>query len=199
MAFDGNLPDLLSKAIGPLILVLSAVVFWIASRIFNRERIAPSSIALIVGTVVAIELTAGTVAKPQLAGGIGILVSAGFYVSAALEFWAGRKREPLGARPAMVALLSLQAIALVLAAYEISSAMLYLPRPSLGFLGMIHYTAIVFLVGTSISLVSMLKERTEAGFKAAALVDPADRIVEPPRLHGRVRKGVSGERTRPEA
>ena len=82
VAFDGNLPALLSKAIGPLILVLSAVVFWIASRIFNRERIAPSSVALIVGAVVAIELTAGTVAKPQLAGGIGILVAAGFYMSA---------------------------------------------------------------------------------------------------------------------
>jgi diguanylate cyclase (GGDEF)-like protein len=172
VAFDGNLPDILSKTIGPLVLTLSAVVFWIASRIFNRERIAPSSIALIAGAVLAIDLTAGAFAKPQLAGGISIVIAAGFYGLATFDFWIGRKKETLRARPAMVALLSLQAIALLLAAYEISSATLYLPRPSLGFLGMIHYTAIVFLVGTSISLVSMLKERTEAGFKAAALVDP---------------------------
>lgn len=172
VAFDGNLPDLLAKAIGPLVLTLSAVAFWIASRIFNRERIAASAIALIVGAVLVIDLAARAFAKPQFAGGIGILVAAGFYALATFEFWDGRKRELLRARPAMVALLSLQAIALALAAYEISSAMFYLPRPSLGFLGMIHYTAIVFLVGTSISLVSMLKERTEAKFRAAAMVDP---------------------------
>jgi diguanylate cyclase (GGDEF)-like protein len=172
VAFDGNLPDLLSKAIGPLVLILSAVVFWIASRIFNRGRIALSTVALVVGAVLAVDLTIGAIAKPQLAGGIGILVAAGFYALATLDFWVARKTETLRARPAMLALLSLQAISLVLAAYEVSSAALYLPRPSLGFLGMIHFTAIVFLVGTSISLVSMLKERTEAKFKAAALVDP---------------------------
>jgi diguanylate cyclase (GGDEF)-like protein len=50
--------------------------------------------------------------------------------------------------------------------------MTYIPTPSIGWLGSIHFIGLINSVIGAISLVMMLKERSEAKYKTDALIDP---------------------------
>jgi diguanylate cyclase (GGDEF)-like protein len=93
------------------------------------------------------------------------------YAAAAIEFWLTRGEKLRGRWP-MISVLGLMAVSLFLLAAEFTFTTLALPMASIGWLGIIHFATLGYGVGSAVFLVMMLKDRSEAKHKAAALIDP---------------------------
>jgi diguanylate cyclase (GGDEF)-like protein len=171
LALHGVLPYYASDIVGPLILDVGAALVWVAARIFNKGLIRPRVVIAAIGAWIAALMLTGAFAHEQLSMTLGVGISGCLYAAAAFEFWRG-SGEPLRGRRPMIWLLLLEATALFLAAIDFSSSKHALPTPSVGWFGIIHFVGLVYAGGSAIFLVMMLKERSEAGHKAAALVDP---------------------------
>jgi diguanylate cyclase (GGDEF)-like protein len=171
LALQDILPAFISYVVAPLVLSLCAALMWVAARIFNRGSVKAIPVLAALGGWMAMLIVTGATGHNQLAAVLGAGISACLYTAAATEFWLARG-EPLQGRWPMVSLLSLQAIALFLAAVGLSSPGISSPLPSIGWFGIINFVGLVYSTGSAIFLIMMLKERGEAKHKAAALVDP---------------------------
>jgi diguanylate cyclase (GGDEF)-like protein len=172
LGLHAELPAALYRFVAPLLLEFCAALAWLAARVLNRGRIG-NPIA-VVGAVIALMLVPfalGATLDARSAGAVRQAISGLFYAAAALELWLGRG-ERLDGRAPMMGLLGLQAVALILAAIDRFGSNHLLPVPPLGWFGIIHFVGLIYAVGTTIFLTTMLKQRSEAGHKAAALTDP---------------------------
>jgi diguanylate cyclase (GGDEF)-like protein len=144
---------------------------WVAARIFNRGSVKVTPVLAALGGWMAMLIVTSATGHNQLAAVLGAGISACLYTAAATEFWLARG-EPLQGRWPMISLLSLEAIALFLAAFGLSSPTISSPLPSMSWTGIINFVGLVYSAGGAIFLIMMLKERSEAKHKAAALIDP---------------------------
>lgn len=171
LALHGAIPAFASDMVGSWLLDVCAVTPWVTARIFNRVPINTYSLLAGVGAWILAEALGGAFGSEQLAIVIGTAISGCLYVAAAIEFRRARG-EQLGGLWPMICVLSVFAIALFLASIGFSIAPRYLPTPSIGWFGTIHFVGLAYAMVGAISLVMMLKERSEGVYKAAALTDP---------------------------
>jgi diguanylate cyclase (GGDEF)-like protein len=171
LALHGAVPPFASDILGPWLLDVCAVVPWVTARIFSRLSINPYLVLAGVGTWIMTEAFAGAFGSEQLAIAVGIVISGCLYAAGAIEFWRARAEQLRGRWP-MISALGVFAFALFLASIGLSTATHQMLTPSVGWLGIIHFVGLVYAVVGAISLIMMLKERSEAIYKAAALTDP---------------------------
>jgi diguanylate cyclase (GGDEF)-like protein len=171
LALHDILPAFVSYVAAPLILSMCAALMWVAARIFNRGSVRATPVLAALGGWMAILIVMGATGHNQLAAVLGAGFSACLYAAAAIEFWLARG-ESLQGRWPMISLLSVEAIALFLAAFGLSSPTISSPTPSIGWTGIINFVGLVYSAGSAIFLIMMLKERSEAKHKDAALIDP---------------------------
>jgi diguanylate cyclase (GGDEF)-like protein len=171
LALHAVLPAYASTIVGPVILDGCAVLAWVAARIFNRGRIGPYPVLAAVVAWIALLMFTRSYASEQLAVALGWGISGGLYGAGAIEFWLARGEKLRGRWP-MIFLLTLMAIALFLLTIEFTFSTLALPMASISWLGIIHFVTLIYAVGSAVFLVMMLKGRSEAKHKAAALTDP---------------------------
>ena len=171
LALHEILPAFVSNIVGPLILNVCAVLTWVAARIFNRGAVKPYPLIAAVVVWIAMLVFAGASGHDRLAAALGAGFSACLYAAGAIEFCLTRGEKLRGRWP-MVSVLCLQAVALMLAVVEFSSSPLSGAIPSNGIFGIINFEGLIYTSGSAIFLVMMLKDRSEATHKAAALIDP---------------------------
>jgi len=114
---------------------------------------------------------AGATGHERLAAALGLGISASLYAAGANEFWLARG-ERLRGRWSMIFLLSSFATSIFLLAVEVSLVRPLLDTPSTSWLGVIDFIGLIYAGGSAISLVTMLKDRSEIKHRAAALIDP---------------------------
>jgi diguanylate cyclase (GGDEF)-like protein len=171
LALHEVLPPFVSNIVGPLVLNVCAALTWVAARIFNRGSAELRKVIAGVGVWIAALVFAGASGHDRLAVAFGAGLSACLYAAGAIEFWLARAEKLRGRWP-MISVLCLQAVALALAVVEFSSSPLSSAMPSNGIFGIINFEGLLYTSGSAIFLVMMLKDRSEARHKAAALIDP---------------------------
>jgi len=170
LAFHAVLPPQVSQGAAPLILNLSALLAWIAARIFSRGSVRGWPILLGYGAWVVVVAVTGANAREQVVGALGCTSAGGLYLAAAIVLWRGRS-ERLRARAPMMAVLALYAAALFMLALQNLEAVVFQSIPRLDWLGMVPFVDLIYSVGVTSCLIMMLKERGEAALKSAALTD----------------------------
>jgi diguanylate cyclase (GGDEF)-like protein len=170
LALHAVLPAFASNVATPLILNAAAALAWFAARIFNRGSIKAYPLVAAAGALIAPAIFAAANADEHFVAALGATIAGCFYAAAAIEFWLARG-EGLRGRWSMILLLSLEAVALYLAAVDFYSSTLSPPTLSIGWFGIIHFVGLVYAVGSAVLPVMMLRERSEARHKAIALVD----------------------------
>ena len=171
LALQTILPAYASTVVGPLLLDVCAAGTWAAARIFNRGSVAGRPLIIAVGVWIAILIVSGATGHDQFAAAVGLVVSGFLYAAGAVEFWLSRNEQLRGRWPT-ISLLSLYAISIFLLAIEVSLVRPLLETPSTSWLGIIYFVGLIYAGGSAISLVTMLKERSETKYRIAALIDP---------------------------
>jgi diguanylate cyclase (GGDEF)-like protein len=171
LALHAVLPDSASTIVGPLILDVCAAGTWAATRIFNRGSVERYPLAAAVAAWTVILIATGAMGHERLAAALGLGISASLYAAAANEFWLARGERLRGRWP-MIFLLSFYAISIFLLAVEVCLIRPLSETPSSSWLGVIDFIGLIYAGGSAISLVTMLKDRSEIKHKAAALIDP---------------------------
>jgi diguanylate cyclase (GGDEF)-like protein len=141
------------------------------SRIFNRGSVKHHPLIVTVGVWIATLIVSGATGHERFAAGFGLAVSALLYAAGAVEFWRARS-EQLRGRWAMISLLGMFAISIFMLAVEVSLFRPILETPSTSWLGAIRFLGLIYAGGSALSLVTMLKDRSEIKYRAAALIDP---------------------------
>jgi diguanylate cyclase (GGDEF)-like protein len=171
LALHAVLPHWISEIVAPPIFCACSVGVWAAARVFNRGSVGGRPLIVAAAASIAISMAAGAMGHDPIAAAVGLGTSSSLFAAGALEFWLARG-ERLRGRGPMMTLQILQSIALLLAALEAVLAGEISYRPSLSWLGMIHFVGLVYSGGSAIFLVTMLKDRSEIKLRAAALIDP---------------------------
>jgi diguanylate cyclase (GGDEF)-like protein len=171
LALQPVLPIYASAIVGPSILQGSAAATWMAALVFNRGTVKAVPILMLLGGWAASLALVGALGGQRVAPSFGIATSGLFYAAAGVEFWLAR-RERLRGRGPMICLLGLEAVALFLGGIDFATSAHLLPTPEIGWFGIIHFVELIYAIGSAVSLVTMLKERSEAKHRLAALTDP---------------------------
>jgi diguanylate cyclase (GGDEF)-like protein len=171
LALQAGAPDGPGQIVGPMIISICAAEIWAAARIFRRGAVErPPMIAAVVGWLAAM-MIGGAIGSVRLAETLNLVGCAASYLAAAMEFWLVGDERPRG-RWVLISLLGLEAVALLLAAVDLNLSHGISGLPALNWLGAIHFVGLIFSAGAAISLITMLKDRSELKHKTAALVDP---------------------------
>jgi diguanylate cyclase (GGDEF)-like protein len=171
LAFHAVLPFVVTDVILPLIFNLCAVLVFVAARIFNRGSTNRYPIAVGLAVWLTLQMVTGACTQVKFAIALSMGVSAGLDAAAAFEFWLGRS-EVLRGRTPLIVILCVHAVALALTALQVASTTSYEAVPAVNWLGVIHFVGLVYALGVTLFLTTMLKERSAGAYKAAALVDP---------------------------
>jgi len=102
----------------------------------------------------------------------GMSVFTSYVIAAAAQLWLGR-RDRLFARWALIALLAIHALALLIGVIStvIGSTGPDVVPPIISLFGFIYFEAIVFAIGSAVSLHALIKERNEAVISTLARTD----------------------------
>jgi diguanylate cyclase (GGDEF)-like protein len=150
---------------------LSTILTCVAALSFGHEsvklRIALAASIAWLGTSALVRLLAGE--SYAIAWTVGI--AGCLYAAMAFEFWRGRG-EVLRGRVPMICVISLEALALMMAAVGYGVSSNPATNPAFSWLGIIHFVRLIYIPGSTIFLVSMLRDRTETKHKTAAFTDP---------------------------
>lgn len=156
-----GIPLLLGDAryeIGFLCVMIHGALAWEALARFGGRHVPP--LVLIVGTVIWIVLA--VVPETLLPYGVKeaayLATTGGFLLGASLELWRGRA-ERLSSRWPLAGLLIIDAVASVGAAIAVIPLKGSPDVPPGGWLWIVYLIVMVFLVGTAMFLVSLIKER----------------------------------------
>jgi diguanylate cyclase (GGDEF)-like protein len=171
LALHGSAPFVISDIVGPWLLDICAVLTWIAARVFNRRAVNLVLVCVGVGLWITVLAVSGAHGGERYAIMLGTGISGCLYAAAALDFWRARE-ERLRARWLMISALTTFSIALFLTSVGVWVSAHVASLPPINRFGVVHFAGLAYAIVGAISLVMMLKERTEAAFKAAALIDP---------------------------
>jgi len=155
--------------LGVTLLVLQASLVWKAARTIDSKR-GPIAVVVLGPLVVGL---VGVVLGVQYAPAASLIVSTVYTIATATSLWLGRK-DHLVARWPLVFLSAVHAVALMIGIYSTlsgSTGQDGLPRLASLF-GVIYFETIVFALGTSVFILALIKERSEAIGMKAARIDP---------------------------
>src|SRR3984957_19987947 len=160
--------------LGVTLLVLQASLVWKAARTIDSKP-GPIVIVLLGPLVVGL---VGVVFGLQYAPAASLVVSTAYTIATATTLWLGRQ-DHLVARPALIFLSAVHAVALIIGIYSTSSGSTGqngLPRLASLF-GVIYFETIIFALGTAVFVLALIKERNEAAGMKAAQIDPLTGIL----------------------
>ncbi|MGD9920951.1 MAG: diguanylate cyclase [Pseudorhodoplanes sp.] len=155
--------------LGLTLLCVSAALTWAGARSFDGRRIQPGF--LVAGSLLWIAVHAFALATITVSL-VHTAIMVIYYAAAALSLQY-RNGDAQRARLPLVVLLSVHAMTLMIA-IPATLTMNFVPGepPPVGsWFGVIHFEAIVFVVGTAIFLVAMMKERSERRHIEASRTD----------------------------
>jgi diguanylate cyclase (GGDEF)-like protein len=156
------------------LLTLATGLIWKAARSLDHKW-APLGLAVLGGAVVGL---AGTV--PATRSHLDILnltIGATYLLAASGSLWLARQ-ERLAARWPLIILTALHAAILATGAHAFFVGSMGHGRiPAvMSLFGLVHFESIVFVIGTAVFLLALVKERSEAASRVAASTDPLTRI-----------------------
>ena len=172
LAFGGVKRSELLLSGGFFFLTLSPALLWTSARLFNGLKLRALIVAAGPALVLCIDALPDGFPKQDLRGGIGTLFGATYLLAAAWTL-AFRSREALVSRWPLAGLVMLHAAMLLtgaVAAARSKGAASAMPEVASIF-GMIHFEALVFLIGTTIFVVAAMREASELRHKRAATTD----------------------------
>ena len=168
--FHADLPYFISNLFAPLLLDLSTPFAFIAARVFNRGSVPRNRMIAGVATWMTMLIAIGAIVSERAAASVGVATSACFYAAAAFEFWLGRHEELRGRKP-IIGVVATYAAALFLLAAQFALATDFVPVATVGWLGAVQFVGLVYALGVTTFLVTMLSERKEKTYRTAALTD----------------------------
>jgi diguanylate cyclase (GGDEF)-like protein len=155
--------------LGGILFALETGLMWNAARTVDAKP-APLWLALL-GVVVV--MLAGSIPGIREFGGSLSLATASVYLFAtAATFWLGRK-EWLTARWPLIILTAVHAAVLLIGSYStfIGSTGQDAVPAVFSLFGFIHFESVIFLLGTAVFMLALVKERNEAAGMTAARTD----------------------------
>ena len=158
LAIHVILPPYIATIVAPFLITNGDVATWASARAFNRGSFAWASALIILGAETALLAVVAGTGHDTLAIVLGTGVSTILFAAAGYEFWRGRAERLRGRWPMFVVLL-LQSASMSLAALGSWTA-----TPLL-------LVQLIYVLGSALSLVTMLKDRSENQHRAAALTD----------------------------
>jgi diguanylate cyclase (GGDEF)-like protein len=160
-----------SQKIGLALICLSPILVWVGFRRFNRKTEPIAAVAIgstvflaFVLAIVELNLTDGTLAS--------LVVSTVFFAACAIELWLGRS-EPLPARWPLVVLFLISAGFHAASVVDIAAGNFMegaAPAPGTWF-GLIYFEGLLYVVGTAVFMVLLVKERGERQIVLASRKD----------------------------
>jgi diguanylate cyclase (GGDEF)-like protein len=177
------------------LLTLGMGLIWKAARSLD-DRWAPLGLAVLGG--VAVGLAGAVPATRSHLDILNLTIGACYMLAASGSLWFAR-RERLAARWPLIILTAIHAAILASGAYAFFDGSMGHGRiPAvMSLFGLIHFESIVFVLGTAVFLLALVKERSEAASRIAAVTDPltgvtnrggfmlsAERVVERCRIEG---------------
>ena len=170
LAIHAVLSPYAATIVAPFFFSNATVATWASARAFNRGSFAWAPALTILCAETALLTVVGGTGHDALAAVLGMGVSAILFAAAGYEFWRGRAERLRGRWP-MFGVLLLQSASVSLAAFGSWTANPFLGETSLTVLGSIHLVQFIYVLGSALSLVTMLKDRSENEHRAAALTD----------------------------
>jgi len=155
--------------VGGGLMCLQPSMIWKATRAIDGKS-GPLWLVLIGPLLI---VAAATVAILQsVIAPFGMSVFTSYVIAAAAQLWLGR-RDRLFARWALIALLAIHALALLIGVIStvIGSTGPDVVPPIMSLFGFIYFEAIVFAIGSAVSLYALIKERNEAVTSTLARTD----------------------------
>jgi diguanylate cyclase (GGDEF)-like protein len=155
-------------ALGGILLPFQSSLIWKAARTID-SRPAPYFLAL--GPVV-VGLAGGVPWLQNATGSLSLTIGAAYTLATATTLWLGRK-ERLPARWPLVILSAVHAAALLIGTYStfIGSTGQDVVPSIASLFGFIYFESIIFALGTSVFILTLVKERNEAASMTAARTD----------------------------
>ncbi|MCW5713291.1 MAG: GGDEF domain-containing protein [Bauldia sp.] len=144
--------------LGFLCLLTNAALAWGSLARFENRRVPPA-ILIATGLIwIALTLVPETSIAYGIKAAVFLVMGAGLLLGAGLELWRGRA-EKLSSRWPLMGLLVTNAVAAFGAAIAVAPMLGEPTIPGGGWLWPTYLVAMVFLVGTAMFLVSLIKER----------------------------------------
>ena len=171
LAVTSAAPAPATEFVTTVILGIGPVLVWIGTRRLEGRRspallvVGGSAVAL-VGFLLASQLGSSRWGFTDVIGFAAIC-----YLGAAYELWRGRT-ENLAAKWMLMALLASRGLFLVISIFvgppELTDGQL---PPINSWFGLIHFEQLIYVIGTTVFLLALLRERSEERHKRAAEVD----------------------------
>lgn len=153
--------------LGGVLMPLHAGLMWKAARTIDAKP-APLVLALVGAAVVGLASTVPFLQHGSAAA-LSLIVGAVYFAAAAAALWLGRN-ERLTARWPLIVLTAMQAAFYLIGAYSTFTGVTGQDGvPSImSLFGFIYFESIVFVLGSSIFILALVKERNEIAGLAAA-------------------------------
>ncbi len=148
--------------------ILQAGVIWKAARIIDSK---PAPLLLVVLGPVVVGLASVIPSLRSIAGSLSLIAGAVYSSATATTLWPGKER--LAARWPLIGLSGLHAAALLIGTYStLTGSTGQDVVPSIASLfGFIYFESIIFALGTSVFILALVKERSEAAGMTAGRTD----------------------------
>ena len=155
-------------ALGGILLPFQSSLIWKAARTIDSK---PAPFVLALGPVV-VGLAGGVPWLQNATGSLSLTIGAAYTLATATTLWLGR-RERLPARWPLVILSAVHAAALLIGTYStfIGSTGQDVVPSIASLFGFIYFESIIFALGTSVFILTLVKERNEAASMTAARTD----------------------------
>lgn len=156
-------------ALGGILLTFAPALVWKAARTIDAKATAP---VLLFGGTIVVGLSSGIPVVKGLEGSLSLLIGATYLFAAAVTLWSGRK-ERLSARWPLIGFTVVNATILFIGAYSTLDGSIgqHQIPPLLSLFGLIHFEHNIFIVGTAVFVLALIKERNEMASRLAAQVD----------------------------
>ena len=152
--------------------VLAAFLALVAARAFDRRPMTLWLLATAIGATLLVVAVSSTQQDAGLLRILQLTIVTPTFAAAAATLWRGR--DGLRARLPLAAIFLLHAM---MSAVGLTEAILQDALPSgiasfSNWYGAVHVESMIYFIGTTLFLVSLLKESSETGHRLAALTDP---------------------------
>ena len=160
----------LGSILGGSLLALAPGLIWQAARTLDGKP-APFVVALLGMVVVA--LARSVPGLHDIQGSLSLAIGASYLFAAVLTLWLGRN-ERLAARWPIIGFTAVHAVILLIGAFSTfsgSTSQDQIP-PVMSWFGLIHFEHNIFVLGTTVFIFALIKERSELASRMAAHIDP---------------------------
>jgi diguanylate cyclase (GGDEF)-like protein len=171
LAFGGVWAEDGLLAVGFVCLTLSPALLWTSARLLNGLKAGTVSVLLGPAAVAAINLLPAQFPVPEIRGAASTLLNVSYLLAAAWTL-VMRSRERLVSRWPLAALILLHTAVLLTGPIAAARSGGAVDMPAVNSLfGMIHFEALLVIIGTTIFVVASMRESSELRHKQAAETD----------------------------